>query len=241
MTQLDPSTIGQLVGGVWMPKTETHLVDMMIRNPKGNTIVDGKATYQFKKLTEALGHVRNFNTAIDIGAHVGLWSMWMVKKFSHVHAFEPVPDHAALFEVNVDMRKATLHRIALGDKTGTVDLEVPLETTGNAHVAIGKRHSGTRHVEHPDLQTVAKGVPMMPLDDLGIRDVGFIKIDVEGFELNVVKGAERTIRECQPIMVVEQKGNDDNYGHQKDAAVHLLQRWGMRPIKVLAGDWIMGW
>ncbi len=41
--------------------------------------------------------------------------------------------------------------------------------------------------------------------------------------------------------VVEQKGNDVAYGEVPEAAVKLLQSWGMRPLKVISGDWIMGW
>lgn len=231
---------GVMVGGVWMPKTETHLIDMMTRE-KTRKIVDGKATYQHHKLDFALKHVKQWRTAIDIGGHVGLWSMWLTPRFAHVHAFEPVPAHADLFEVNVDMSKATLHRVALGREPGTVDIEIPLETTGNAHVAIGKRHSGTRHVENPDLQTVVKGVPMVTLDSLGLTDIDFIKIDVEGYERTVLLGGEETIRREKPVIVCEQKGNEDNYGEPKDAAAKLLQKWGAKPIKVLAGDWVMSW
>ncbi len=252
---LNPETIGTLVGGVWMPKTETHLVDMMIRNPKHNRVVDGKATYQYHKLEAALRNVKRRRIALDIGGHVGLWSMWLAREFEHVHAFEPVPEHAALFELNVDMAKATLHRVALGEQAGTVDIEIPAETTGNAHVAIGgKRHSGTRHVDNPDLQSVTRGVPMVKLDDYLFerwydfggsgtppKCIDFIKIDVEGFERAVVAGAEQTIRRDRPVIVVEQKGNEDNYGESKDAAATLLQSWGMKPIKVMAGDWILGW
>lgn len=238
---MNPEEIGVLVGGVWMPKTETHLVDMMIRNPKHNRVVDGKATYQYHKLEAALKHVKRWRTAVDIGGHVGLWSMWLAPRFTQVHAFEPVPEHAALFELNVDMGKTCLHRVALGEAPGVVDIEVPDETTGNAHVAIGKRHSGTRHVANPDAHRVTRGVQMVTLDSLALTDVDFIKIDVEGFERAVVAGAEQTIKACRPIIVVEQKGNEDNYGESKDAAAALLQRWGMKPIKVMAGDWILGW
>lgn len=254
---MNVDSIGQLVGGVWMPKTETHLVDMMIRNPKHNRIVEGKATYQFHKLEAAVKHCPESRRriALDIGGHVGLWSMWLARMFQHVHAFEPVPEHRALFEFNVDMTRCTLHPVALGEFGGTVDIEIPAETTGNAHVAIGgKRHSGTRHVANPDVQSVTRGVPMVKLDeylfdlwyDAGGSGtppacVDFVKIDVEGFERAVVAGAEQTLRRDRPIIVVEQKGNEDNYGEQRDAAAKLLQSWGARPIKVMAGDWILGW
>ena len=211
----------------------------MMLGPKSRK-VDGKLTYQYKKLEEALKHVTNRKLALDVGGHVGLWSMWLAKEFQHVVAFEPVPEHADLFVLNVDMSKVDLRRHALGDKDDIVDIEIPLETTGNAHVAIGKRHPGTRHVPNPDAQRVVKDVQVKRLDDIeGLDDVGFIKIDVEGFEKQVVQGGENLIRRAKPIIVVEQKKNESAYGHEEDAAAKLLQSWGMKPIKVMAGDWIM--
>jgi FkbM family methyltransferase len=227
--------------GVWMPATETHLVDMMTRNPKGVRYIDGKPTYQYKKLEFAVGQCRQRRVALDIGGHVGLWSMWLVRMFEHVHAFEPVPFHRGLFERNVDMARCTLHACALGEHTGVIDIEVPDETTGNAHVAIGKRHPGTRHVANPDKQRVWRDVPLVTLDSFALERVDFIKIDVEGFERAVVQGGEQTIRSHRPVIVVEQKGNESAYGDQKDAAAKLLQSWGARPVKVLAGDWVFAW
>lgn len=238
---MNKEDVGQLVGGFWLPKTEVHLVDMMLRNGKKTKFVDGIATYQHHKLEEALKHVKNFKLAIDVGGHCGEWSQHLVKRFDQVVAFEPVPEHAFLFEQNVNMKNCELRLHALGDEDGVVDIEIPLETTGNAHVAIGKRHPGTRHVPNPDAQRIVKGVNVRRLDDfidvLGF--VGFIKIDVEGFEKQVVQGGEKLIRSAKPIIVVEQKKNESAYGHEEDAAAKLLQSWGMKPIKVMAGDWIM--
>ena len=235
-------TESQLVGGVHLPVTELHLADMMVRNGSKTRFVDGLATYQYAKLEAALAHVTNRRLAIDIGGHVGLWSMWLVKEFDRVVAFEPVPEHADLFLLNVDMTKCELRRMALGDHKDVVDMEIPLETTGNAHVAIGKRHPGTRHVPNPDAQRVVHGVEVKTLDSLaGLDDVGFIKIDVEGFERPVVQGGKELICRAKPIIIVEQKKNESAYGHEEDAARKLLESWGMKPIKVMAGDWIMGW
>lgn len=232
---------GKLVGGVWMPATETHMIEVM--TGKDRIEVEGKLTYQYRKLSAAIAQLPKDRrrTALDIGGHVGLWSMWLVRHFKRVEAFEPVPLHADLFEMNVTAPRCTLHRMALGAQAGQVDMQVPDETTGNAHVAIKGRHPGTRLVEHPDLQRTCPAIEMRTLDSFGFAEVDFIKIDVEGFEKAVVLGAEHTIKTCRPVMVVEQKGNDSAYGDAPDAAVKLLQKWGMKPLQVISGDWILGW
>lgn len=230
----------RVVGGVHLPATELHLADMM-QGPKQRT-VDGKLTYQYKKLEAALKHVTNRKLAIDIGGHVGLWSMWLVKEFKRVVAFEPVPEHRELFLLNVDMTTCTMLPYALGTEAKIEEMEIPLETTGNAHIAIGKRHPGTRHVPHPDSFRVVYGVEVRRLDSFpNLDDVGFIKIDVEGFERQVVEGGKELILRAKPIMVVEQKKNESAYGQEEDAARKLLESWGMKPIREISGDWIMGW
>ena len=228
------------VGGVWLPDSEVHFEDMMLRNAP--LMINGKATYQYRKLDESLKHVKNWERCIDIGAHVGLWSMWLVKRFKRLEAFEPVPNHANIFGFNlIGFDNYTLHRVALGDVPGVVSFQIPSETTGNAHVAIEGRHPGTKHIPNPDkVETVAE-VPMDTLDGYEFKDVGYIKIDVEGYEKKVLEGAKNTILSNKPIIVVEQKGNESAYGGKKDEGAEYLKSLGVKPLRVMGGDWIFGW
>ncbi len=81
MAELDPAATAttevpmanaKLVGGVWMPATERHFVEMMRPGAKRHAIRDGKWTYQTHKLDTAMRYVENRRVCIDIGAHVGL-------------------------------------------------------------------------------------------------------------------------------------------------------------------------
>lgn len=230
----------QLVGGVYLPDGETHLVEHMQAN---RVEVGGRLTYQVKKLRAALAYVGSFRRglAVDIGAHVGLWSMWLAGEFTRVEAFEPVPMLADIFRMNIDAANCRLNQFALGESVGIVDMQVPVETTGNSHVAIAGRHPGTRGVAHPERMTVFKDIPLRTLDSFGFAGVGFIKIDVEGYERAVIAGAEQTIKASRPVIICEQKGNDSAYGDDRMAAVKLLESWGMRTKEVMSGDYIMGW
>ena len=82
---------------------------------------------------------------------------------------------------------------------------------------------------------------MKTLDSFGFEAVDFIKIDVEGYELPMIRGGEQTIKACKPNIVIEQKGNEAAYGEPRDAALVLLKSWGMMDLEVLSGDHIMGW
>jgi FkbM family methyltransferase len=225
-----------IVQGIHLPDGETHLKEHMAGS---RVLVDGKGTYQYRKLSAGLQLLTRKRLAVDIGAHVGLWSRILVKEFDWVEAFEPV--HGDWFVRNVALDKCRLHRVALGETTGRVDFQVPIETTGNTHVAIAGPHPGTRGVAHPERVTTVLGVPMFTLDSLGLKDVDFVKIDVEGVERAVVAGAEATIKTSRPIVILEQKGNEGAYGDEPKAALKLLQSWGMKVHTELSGDFILAW
>ncbi len=165
--------------------------------------------------------------------------MWMVRLFDHVEAFEPVPLFSNILPFNVDMERCSLHRLALGKEPGTISMTVPLETTGASHVA--DRGSDNEKFDSNGEMDLVLGIEVITLDSLAFETVDFIKIDVEGWEPKVLRGGEATINRCRPNIIVECKGNDTAYGEARNAAVTLLESWGMRQLQVLSGDFIMGW
>lgn len=211
-------------GGVWLPDHEVHLVDWMSAN---NTKVDGRLTYQWSKQAEAMKHVRQWRTAVDCGAHVGTWSMHLVKRFARLVAFEPIAEHRACFCRNVSQEHGmvVLHPCALGDRDGSVGFEGEQGSTGGTHVA-GDGDG-----------------PLRMLDTFGLKDVDFLKVDVEGYELFLVKGGEQTIRTNRPCIIIEQKpkGLAERYGQTRMAAVELLQSWGAKIQFEMSGDFCLTW
>lgn len=218
--------------GIWLPDGETHLTEWMT---KAGEMVDGKGTYQIKKLRRALSYCRTtLRTAIDIGAHCGMWSMQLAKKFKHVEAFEPVAVHRACFDRNMlapyDQTNdeqgwfpgVSLHSCALGDHEGFVDIHTEPTSSGDSYV----QGNGS--------------IPMHTLDSFNFVDVDFIKLDCEGYELFALRGGENTIKTYRPVIIVEQKpGKAQKFGLGEVDAVRYLQVLGYKQAEELSGDYIM--
>lgn len=205
--------------GIWLPDGETHLTDWM---NKAGEMVDGKGTYQIKKLRKALEYCTNFRSAVDVGAHCGLWSMQLMKRFEKVFAFEPVAAHRDCFAKNVDLDEVELFPYALGEKSRRIAINTASTSSGDSWV------SGEGDI------------PMHPLDALDINDLDFIKIDCEGYEKFVLLGGEETIKRCRPCIIVEQKpGHAQRYGlGERDAVAYLLSLGSVLRAEI-SGDFIL--
>lgn len=213
--------------GLYLPETETHLVDW-IKAVK--QYVDGKPTYQYGKYAECLKIIADKRTAIDVGGNLGLWSRVMCLDFKNVQAFEPVSEYCEYFVKNAP--KATLHNIALSDEHGELVMSCATNgSCGDTAPMVNKR-------KEKALQTV----DVVLLDDYKFTEVDFIKIDCEGYELHVLRGAKQTIIENKPVIIVEQKpGKGKKYGYADDAAIKYLKGLGMKVHQVISGDYIMRW
>ncbi|MDQ7904062.1 FkbM family methyltransferase [Phytohabitans sp. ZYX-F-186] len=159
-------------------------------------------------------------TAVDVGAWYGPWTRRLRRLADRVVALEPAAELAELVaEAYPDVRVV---RAAASDHAGTATLHLP---EGGAAV-------GTSSVEHGDGRPVL--VPRVTVDGLELTDVRFMKIDVEGHELAVLRGAERTIRRDAPLLLVEVEERIQPVG----PILALLRGWGYRPYVMPRGRWL---
>lgn len=212
------------VMGWYWPDHEVHLIDWL---KKALPItLNGRLAYQGTKQLAALEHCKSFNTAIDIGAHIGLWSYNLAHRFEQVIAFEPVAEHRKCFQANVTAPNVTLVDCALGDHEGSAVMEVTKGSSGDSK--IGGTVTGTT-------------VDLKRLDDITLPPpVDFIKIDCEGYEEHVLVGAEQTILRHKPTIIVEQKRDmAARFGLKPQGAVEWLKARGYKVAKELSGDYVM--
>lgn len=217
------------VDGIWLPDDDEHFAEHLAKGPK----YEGAGSYQMKKIEAALRVADRRGLAIDVGAHVGLWSRVLARNFQYVMAFEPVPHLARCFVKNLAGRQnVTLLENAVGSESGKLLIKYVAGNSGNSRVCC----------PGDDLMQLHINARAVTLDELRFESVDLIKIDVEGWELRVVEGARHLITRCRPVIVVEQKpGNAERYGVEQRAAVDLLQSWGASILWEKAGDVCLGW
>lgn len=141
--------------------------------------------------------------SIDVGANRGLYTFPMSARSRHVWAYEPNPWVSALLARGAP-KNVTVRNVAVSDTPGEVALRVPVRKDGSlAH----NQGSIERYAESGTVEAV---VPAVRLDDEGLENVGFIKIDAEDHEIPVVRGARALIMRDRPNMLIEVLGFADN-------------------------------
>ena len=145
--------------------------------------------------------------AIDVGANVGRYAYPLAKIARHVHAFEPHPRLARMLAASLP-RNCSVRQEAVSDRPMTTTLRVP--SVG------GRWNEGLAHLDAQDDVgdvheiTVHAGT----LDTLADRSIGFVKIDVEGHEQAVLRGAVQLLRRNRPVFLVEAENKHGEGGVQ---------------------------
>ena len=188
--------------------------------------------WQHRWYEAELGHLRNLvpprTLAIDVGAWWGPWTYWLSRVANRVVAFEPVPDLAA-FLASVVPPNVKVVNAALSDNTGEATIWMP---------AGGRGSEGVSSLEPPAdaATTTTISVPTTRLDDVELDQVGFMKIDVEGHELSVLRGAVETIRRDRPTIVAEVEQRF-HHGGSLAAVFDLLSSLGYGGRFLHRGAW----
>lgn len=219
-------------GGWWLPAGETHVVEYMQRNRMRR---EGRLTYQYGKYEAAKAFVKQFRYAIDIGAHIGLWSFFMIRDFKEVIAFEPVEEHRKCYIANLPAERYHLYPYALGLENGKVLLDSPEGHSGNTRISsAGSLTADVRMLDGVKPPGALYEFP--PID--------FIKVDCEGFEYFALKGGEALLKKWRPCIVVEQRFDNDmcgRHGLPITAATDYLESLGAIVRKDLINDFVLSW
>lgn len=191
-----------LVGGLYLPDGEVHFAQFGDDLPQRQQ-ADRENAYRY---------VTNWDLAVDVGAHVGIFTCAFAKRFERVLAFEPIPETRECLAANVP-ENVTIMPYAVGDHAEQVKMVRAKKASGGSFVY----NEATAAVVNGQVPAHRfRDVEMRPLDSFDIEGVGLIKLDVQGLELQALMGARETLLRCRPVVLVEEKplggkGGDESH------------------------------
>ena len=173
------------------------------------------------------------SVVVSAGANIGLHVValaQLVGKQGAVIAFEPqrAMYHLAIANTvlcNVDER-VRLHHAALGAAVGKISVPaIDYAAADNSYGGLSLRHT-----EVP-ADAPRYDVPLIPIDALNLSRVDFIQLDIEGMEGEALKGAEQTIRRCQPLLYIETSYVAHNRAlHEQITSMGYNAVWHLAPM-----------
>jgi|SRR5210317_1159927 len=197
----------------WRTKQGDISLKSAKKQAKGNIF-----EYQREEIEAAVQRTVEFETAIDVGAHLGILSVYMAQFFNRVYAFEidntlypHLVHNCTVKSQEIDQPKKIITKnVGLGAVKQEVGLYTSNKTFGN-HVKEGN------------------GFQIEKLDNQDIEGrVGLIKLDTEGYEPLVIRGGINLILRDRPVILYERKGHAARYGYKNDGVLDELYDYGYR-------------
>lgn len=195
-------------------------------------IINIEGRYEDDYLRTAFGWLGRFLTdmdqlvALDIGANIGNHSVFFSRYFHAVHSFEPNPRTFELLRFNAAQTiNVTPHRLGLSDAEVFATLRENPTNMGGTFIEVAAQGV---------VPAVDAGISLATLDrfaaDHALGRIGFIKIDTEGFEARVLRGARSVIAAHRPVIMFELSPSD--FGPDGSDVVNLLSDAGYDFVSV---------
>ena len=217
----------QTAHGIWLPDRDKHFAEVL-SHPKKKSDWGRYQTHIYRMVMEHLDE-HHRRVAVDVGAHVGLLSIQMAEHFKYVIGFEAWEENAKCFRRNVEAPNVRLINRALGNKCGGATLRIIPDNSGANFI------ENTNATPHP-VAGELWNVPMQRLDSYDLQDVDLIKLDIQGYEEQVLLGAQDTIMRNKPVILIEEVGLSGD-----DRAIHLLSTWDYQEAERWTKDRVMIW
>tara|TARA_R100000664_G_scaffold32108_1_gene46527 strand:+ start:1042 stop:1677 length:636 start_codon:yes stop_codon:yes gene_type:complete len=181
-----------------------------------------------KKLFEK--YVNKDKNILDIGGCIGVMSLMLSTLTSKkVYVYEPNPEAFYLLEQNIknnNIKNVSAYNLGIGNT---------LKKTKILHSADHNIGQTLLCLDKTDLENNKRAieVDLIKLDDIKVKNIGFIKIDVEGYELEVLKSGKNLLTYNKMIVLVEYHGFDvkDEFMTTKDPILKLMEIYNYKLIE----------
>lgn len=190
--------------------------------PEGETHSARAAFAEVGDLMKYYEFCKGFGIAVQAGGNCGVWPKFMSIQFERVYTFEPDPENFNCLVANVPEHNVIKMQAALGNERGLIDIVTPEAA-----------NCGSKYVKR------GATVPVIRIDDLALPGLDFLMLDVEGAEVDALKGALETIKKYRPLVVVENKVHSQRFGYMIGTSITMLEEIGYKVVMRLHADVVM--
>ena len=157
----------------------------------------------------------NDKISLDVGANLGLFTYFLSKYSKKVFAFEPNPYPLRYLPKLID-KNVELLKIAIGNANKKMDLLIPKSNKGWSSNGATLKNINVK-------KGIKITVNCRTIDSFNFSNVGFIKIDVEGAETEVLLGSQKTIKKNKPNLMIE---NEIIHQNNPDYIFQIIKKMG---------------
>jgi FkbM family methyltransferase len=181
--------------------------------------------------------VDDWRRAIDVGTNNACNAIHYAKRFSTVECFEPTPLAQQLWTNTVRDNQVTnvkLHTVALGERQTFTEILTHPKNGGHNHLAHFDKNPRAKE-ERNSRERVQ--VQVETLDSFGFQNVGFIKVDVEGYEKFVLEGAQALIAQSRPTIQLEIVSQQcRKFGYLAEDMIEWVRSWDYTVVSKNRGN-----
>jgi len=177
--------------------------------PPSEKIIGVKSSCMFENYQKdiydfAISKCKQFRNSIDVGANIGVMTLRMMNTFESVQSFEPMLDDY----LKANSKNNNIHSFGLGDSNQELTMQLAILNSGMTKIATRNKNNKDR----------IYNIEVKKLDSFKFTNVDFIKIDVEGYEWEVILGGKETIENNLPVLMIELH---KDYKHKQRAIDYL--------------------
>jgi FkbM family methyltransferase len=195
--------------------------DLIFVRPTGNDEEVVNEVFA-KNIYEKYHRLRDSDNVVDVGANIGCFSLKACREVGNkgkVISLEPATSNFKLLAMNIAVNRynriCTMLKVALGSTTGTALLKIYKKGGANTFLERndGQKATCYEHVEVRSLDSI--------ISQFRTR-VDFLKIDVEGYEMEVLRGSSKILSDYHPVIVLEAH----SFGPSPEEIASYLSNWG---------------
>ena len=206
------------INGIFFPEWCNHFENRF----------DDNLGYQEEQRNRALAQVMEFDVAVDCGAHVGLWSKDLSKFFNKLYCFEPAKEFYECLKKNIIEKNTEMYNLALGKESITGEMVITKHDNNSGGSFVLPNINKQKFQED-----IIQEIKIVNLDSFKMPRLDFFKIDVEGNNLDVLIGAEKTLIRCNPVICLE----IDKEEHEKELG-KFLKKLNYKLLDVIIKEYI---